>query len=43
MLSQVGQAVERISLPVLAGHGPNGKQMAEQMLEIIRSRLNSFG
>ena len=43
MLDQVGQAVGRISLPVLMEYGANGKPMVEQTLEIIRSRLNSFG
>jgi serine/threonine-protein kinase HipA len=43
IVDQVGQAIGRISLPALAEYGPNGKQMAEQMLEIIRSRLKSFG
>jgi serine/threonine-protein kinase HipA len=42
MLHQVGQAVGRISLPALAEYGSNGKQMTEQTLEIVRSRLNSF-
>ena len=43
MLGQVGQAVGRISLPALAEYGPNGKQMADQMLETILSRATSFG
>ena len=43
MLGQVGRAIDRISLPLLAEYGPNGKQMAEQMFELIRSRLSSFG
>ncbi len=42
MLGQVGQAVGRIYLPSLAEYAPNGKQMAEQTFEIIRSRLSSF-
>jgi len=42
ILDQVGQAIGRISLPALAEYGPNGRQMAERMLEIIRSRLKSF-
>lgn len=42
MLNQLEQAVAKISLPVLSEYGPNGKQTAEQMLEIIRSRLRSF-
>jgi serine/threonine-protein kinase HipA len=43
MIGQVGQAVDRISLPALAEYGPNGKTMEEQMFEIIRSRVTSFG
>src|SRR5271170_3156760 len=43
MIGQVGQAVDRISLPALAEYGPNGKKMEEQMFEIIRSRVTSFG
>jgi serine/threonine-protein kinase HipA len=43
LVGQVRQAVDRISLPALAEYAPNGKQMAEQMLEIIRSRVTSFG
>jgi serine/threonine-protein kinase HipA len=43
MLGRVGQAVGRISLPTLASYGPNGKRMAEQMLELIRSRVAAFG
>ena len=42
MLAQVGRAVNRISLPALADYGPNGRQMAEQMLEVVRSRSTSF-
>jgi hypothetical protein len=38
----VENAFDRTTLPVLAGFGPDGKRMAEQMLEIIRSRLSSF-
>lgn len=42
MLEEVARAIDQTSLPVLAEYGPNGKQMAEQMLEIVRSRLTSF-
>jgi hypothetical protein len=41
-LAQVGQAIERISLPALSAYGPNGRQLAEQMFEIIHSRVMSF-
>ena len=43
MLAQIGQTVGRISLPAFADCGANGKQMTEQMLEIIHSRVTSFG
>jgi serine/threonine-protein kinase HipA len=39
----VQQTIDRISLPVLAEYGPNGKQMADQTLDIIRTRVTSFG
>ena len=42
-LREVRQAGDRISLPARADYGPNGKEMTEQMLEIIRSRVTSFG
>jgi serine/threonine-protein kinase HipA len=42
LLDEVGRAIERISLPPVAEYGPNGKEMAEQMFELIRSRLSSF-
>lgn len=42
LLEQVGQAVERITLPTLASYGPSGKQMAEQMLELVRLRAAAF-
>jgi hypothetical protein len=41
-LAQVGQAIERISLPALSAYGSNGRQLAEQMFEIIHSRVMSF-
>lgn len=41
-LAQVGRAIERISLPVLSAYGPNGRQLVEQMFEIIHSRVTSF-
>jgi hypothetical protein len=42
MLDRVKQAIEEISV-VLADHGPNGRQMADQTIEIMRPRLDSFG
>jgi serine/threonine-protein kinase HipA len=35
-------AVERISLPALSAYGPNGRQLVEQMFEIIHLRVMSF-
>ena len=34
-LLRSGSAIDRISLPPLAEYGPNGKQMANQMLELF--------
>jgi hypothetical protein len=42
MLGQFRRAVDRVSLPSLAQYGPNGKRMAEQMLEVIGARVASF-
>lgn len=42
LLGQMGQAIDHTELPVLADYGPNGKHLAERMLEIVRSRLSSF-
>jgi len=41
MPGQVGQAVDQISLPALAVYGPNGKQIAAQMLALVHSRVTS--
>jgi hypothetical protein len=35
-------AVDTVSLPGLPDYGPNGKKLAEDMLEIVRARLSSF-
>ncbi|MGA2129100.1 MAG: HipA domain-containing protein [Xanthobacteraceae bacterium] len=42
LLGRMGEVIDRIALPVLASYGPNGQRMAEQMLDIVRSRLSSF-
>ena len=42
LLDKVGRAIEQISLPPLAEYGPNGKQLAAQMLELVRSRVTNF-
>lgn len=40
--TQVGSVIDQISLPALAQYGPDGRQMADQMLETIRSRIRNF-
>jgi serine/threonine-protein kinase HipA len=40
--AQVRHATDGTSLPPLAEYGPTGKQMAEQMLELVRSRVTNF-
>jgi serine/threonine-protein kinase HipA len=42
LLEQMGKAIGKTGLPVLAAYGPDGERMAEQMLGIVRSRLSSF-
>lgn len=42
LLEQVGHALGNTGLPMLAGYGPDGERVAEQMLEIVRSRLAAF-
>lgn len=42
LLGQMRQAIDHTALPVLADYGPNGKHLAERMLEIVRLRLSSF-
>jgi serine/threonine-protein kinase HipA len=39
---QVRHAIDGTSPPPLAEYGPNGEQMAEQMVEFIRSRVKNF-
>ncbi len=42
LTGQLESAVDRATLPTLANYGPNGKDMADRMLEIVRTRLSSF-
>jgi len=42
MIEDLGNAVNRVPLPILPEYGPNGKKLAEDMLEIVRARLSSF-
>jgi serine/threonine-protein kinase HipA len=42
MLNRVRQILDRISLPALAQYGPEGHQIAGQMLETIRARVANF-
>ena len=43
-IAQVRHAVDKGNrhIPRLADYGPTGKQMSEQMLELIRSRVKNF-
>jgi serine/threonine-protein kinase HipA len=42
MIEDLGKAAHSVALPLLPEYGPNGTKMAEEMLEIIRSRVSSF-
>jgi serine/threonine-protein kinase HipA len=42
MIEDLSKAVEIIALPVLPEYGPNGRKLAEDMLEISRAQLSSF-
>jgi serine/threonine-protein kinase HipA len=42
MIEDLGKAVNDLALPVLPDYGPDGKKMAEDMLEIVRARVSSF-
>jgi serine/threonine-protein kinase HipA len=42
LLERATRAVDRMSLPTRINHGPDGERMAQQMLDIVRSRLSSF-
>lgn len=42
LLASMTTAVDRVRLPMLSSYGPNGQLLAEQMLEIVRSRVTAF-
>jgi serine/threonine-protein kinase HipA len=42
LIGRLQRAVDRVALPALPNYGPNGKDLAEKMLEIVRTRLSSF-
>jgi serine/threonine-protein kinase HipA len=42
LLHMMAQALNRIALPTLGDYGPNGRQMADQMLAIVRTRVSAF-
>jgi serine/threonine-protein kinase HipA len=42
LVEQMGEAIGNTGLPELAGYSSGGERMAEQMFEIIRSRLAAF-
>ena len=42
LLENMKAALEKIGLPALPEYGPNGKQMADEMLAIARARLKAF-
>jgi serine/threonine-protein kinase HipA len=42
LIGQLENAVDRVALPALANYGPNGKDMADRMREIVRGRLSAF-
>ncbi len=43
LLNSLGTAIDRIALPKLSDEHQNEKTLAEQMLEIVRARISSFG
>jgi serine/threonine-protein kinase HipA len=42
LIAATKTAVDKVSLPVLTHYGPNGKAIADQVLDIVRSRLAGF-
>jgi serine/threonine-protein kinase HipA len=42
LIENIRHAVDHTSLPKLPNYGPNGKDMAEKMLEIVHGRLRAF-
>jgi hypothetical protein len=41
-IEDLRKAVDGVALPVLPEYGPNGRKMAEAMLEIVRARVSPF-
>jgi serine/threonine-protein kinase HipA len=42
LIAAMKNAVDKVSLPVLAQYGPDGQAVANQVLDIVRSRLAGF-
>jgi serine/threonine-protein kinase HipA len=42
LIAAMTNAIDKVSLPVLAHYGPNGQVLANQVLDIVRSRLAGF-
>jgi serine/threonine-protein kinase HipA len=42
LIAAMKNAVDKVSLPILAHHGPDGQAVASQVLDIVRSRLADF-
>jgi serine/threonine-protein kinase HipA len=42
LIATMKNAVDKVSLPVLAHYGPDGQAVANQVLDIVRSRLAGF-
>jgi serine/threonine-protein kinase HipA len=42
LIASMQVALDRVALPDLGDYGPNGQRLAEQMLDIVRSRTTSF-
>ena len=42
LIDKMRHAVDHTSLPIPATYGPNGKDMADQMLGITHKRLQAF-
>ncbi|MEO8599684.1 MAG: type II toxin-antitoxin system HipA family toxin, partial [bacterium] len=42
MIKRMQQAVDMIALPKLPNYGPEGEAMAAKMLDICRTRIESF-
>jgi serine/threonine-protein kinase HipA len=42
LIADMKEAVDQVSLPVLSNYGPDGKAVADQVLNIVRKRLTGF-